>query len=159
MAGAREGTGNSRSIMKVSHFLNSVEHASVHRAIRAAEEGTSGDIVVFITHRSVTDPLDAAEKQFLKLRLDQAVEKNSLLIFLAPKTQKFAVIGGSALHEKVGQPWWDELVGILTRHFKAMRYTDGLLAAIEEAGRALKKHFPATQTDRHRPVRHRRGII
>jgi uncharacterized membrane protein len=134
--------------MKVKHFLNKVEHERVHRAIRSAETGTSGDIVVFITHRNVKDSLTAADLEFRKLRLENASDKNSLLIFLAPKSQKFAVVGGTALYEKVGQSWWDELITVMARHFKEGRYTDGLVAAIEEAGRALKKHFPASDTDR-----------
>jgi len=129
--------------MKVKHFLSSVEHARVHQAIRSAEEGTSGDIVLYISHRPVEDPLAAANHEFSKLRLEAAKDKNSLLIFLSPKSQKFAVVGGTALHEKVGQAWWDELIALLTRHFKAARYTDGLVATIEQAGRALKTHFPA----------------
>jgi uncharacterized membrane protein len=134
--------------MKVKHFLSAVEHDRVHQAIRVAEEGTSGDIVLFITHRHVTDPLAAANDEFRKLRLEDAADKNSLLILLAPKSQKFAVVGGTALHEKVGQAWWDELIGLLTRHFKAGDYTHGILAAIEQAGRALKHHFPASVSDR-----------
>jgi uncharacterized membrane protein len=134
--------------MKVKHFLNSVDDNRIHQAIHSAEEGTSGDIVLFITHRRVTDPLAAANEQFRKLHLETATDKNSLLIFLAPKTQKFAVVGGTAFHDKVGQAWWDELIALLSRHFKEKRYTDGLAAAIEETGRALKLHFPATHTDR-----------
>ncbi|MCE0523245.1 MAG: TPM domain-containing protein [Methylacidiphilales bacterium] len=134
--------------MKVKQFLNSVEHARVHQAIRSAEEGTSGDIVVFISHRHVKEPLDAANREFRKLRLDAAGHDNSMLIFLAPKSQKFAVVGGGALHQKVGQGWWHELVELLTRHFKESRFTDGLVATIERAGGALKTHFPATATDR-----------
>jgi len=134
--------------MKVKHFLSSLEHDRVHRAIQSAEEGASGDIVVFISHRKVEDPLAAANHEFQKLRLKTATAKNSLLIFLAPKSQKFAVVGGAALHEKVGQAWWDELIALLTRHFKESRYTDGLVATIEQAGRALKTHFPASAIDR-----------
>jgi uncharacterized membrane protein len=134
--------------MKVKHFLNAVEHSRVHQAIRSAEEDTSGDIVLYISHRKVEDPLAAANLEFKKLRLETASDKNSLLLFLAPKSQKFAVVGGTALHEKVGQAWWDELIALLTGHFKAGRYTDGLVATIEQAGRALKAHFPATTPDR-----------
>ena len=121
-----------------------MEHDRVHQAIQSAEEGTSGDIVLFISHRNAEDPLAAANHEFRKLRLETATDKNSLLIFLAPKSQKFAVVGGTALHEKVGQAWWDDLIALLTRHFKEGRYTDGLVAAIEQAGRALKTHFPAS---------------
>ncbi len=134
--------------MKVKHFLNSVDHSRIHQKIRSAEEGTSGDIVLFITHRRVNDPLAAANEEFRKLHLETATDKNSLLIFLAPKTQKFAMVGGTAFHEKVGQVWWDDLILLLSRHFKEDRYTDGLVAAIEEAGHALKTHFPATAVDR-----------
>ena len=134
--------------MNVKHFLSALEHDRVHRAIRSAEEGTSGDIVLFISHRKAEDPLAVAKHEFRKLRLETATDKNSLLIFLAPKSQKFAVVGGTALHEKVGQAWWDELVALLTRHFKESRYTDGLVATIEQAGRALKTHFPASAPDR-----------
>ena len=134
--------------MKVTHFLNRLEHDRVHQAIRSAEQGTSGDIVLYISHRPVEDPLAAANREFQKLRLENATDKNGLLIFLAPKSQKFAVVGGTALHEKVGQAWWDDLIALLTRHFKEGRYTDGLVATIEQAGRALKNHFPDNAPDR-----------
>ena len=94
------------------------------------------------------DPLAAANHEFRKLRLETATDKNSLLLFLAPRTQTFAVVGGTALHEKVGQAWWDDLIALLTRHFKEGRYTDGLVAVIERAGDALRTHFPATAPDR-----------
>lgn len=134
--------------MKVKHFLSTLEHDRIHRAIQSAEEGAAGEIVVFISHRKMEDPLAAANHEFRKLRLETATDKNSLLIFLAPKTQKFAVVGGAALHAKVGQAWWDELIALLTRHFKEGRFTDGLVATIEQAARALKTHFPTSATDR-----------
>ena len=134
--------------MKVRHFLSALEHKRIHEAIKSAEDGTSGDIVLYITHRHVRDSLEAANQEFLKLRLDAATAHNSLLIFVAPKSQTFAVVGGSALHDKVGQAWWEELSELLTRHFKEGQYTDGLVDAIERAGKVLKTHFAATDVDR-----------
>lgn len=134
--------------MKTKHFLSALEHSRVHTAIQAAEQGTSGDIVVYITHRRVSDPLAAAHAEFRKLGLETATNKDSFLLFVAPTSQKFAVIGGTALHDKAGQPWWDHLSALLSRHFKEARYTDGLVAAIEQAGQKLKQHFPAQKTNR-----------
>jgi len=145
---AREEAGNRILTMKIKNFLNNVEHDRIHQAIKSAEEGTSGDIVLFISHRAAKDPLAAANQQFRKLKLENATDKNSLLIFLAPKTQTFAVVGGTELHEKVGQAWWGELIALLTRHFKEGRYTDGLVAAIERSGQALRTHFPAAASNR-----------
>lgn len=147
-AAALEAAGNSIYTMNVKHFFTHLEHDRVHRAIRAAETGTSGDIVLYITHAKVEDPLAAANEQFRKLHLETVTDKNSFLIFLAPKSQKFAMVGGTALHEKVGQAWWDELVALLTLHFKANHYTEGLIATIERAGIALRKHFPASAENR-----------
>lgn len=134
--------------MKIKHFLSNVDHARIHQAIKAAEQDTSGDIVLFISHRKVEDPLSAANDEFKRLGLETATNRNSLLIFLAPKSRKFAVVGGTALHDKVGQAWWDKFIAILTSHFKEDRYTEGLLAALEEAGQSLKTHFPDKAPDR-----------
>ena len=134
--------------MKMKHFLNNVDHERIHQAIQSAEQGTSGDIVLFISHRKVDNPLAAANDEFKKLNLENAMDRNSLLIFLAPRTQKFAVIGGTALHDKLGHAWWNELAALLTRHFKEGRYTEGLLNALEQAGQALKAHFPDDAPDR-----------
>jgi uncharacterized membrane protein len=134
--------------MKIKHFLSNLEHDRIHQAIQSAEDGTSADIVLYISHRHVTDPLAAAHEEFIKLKLEHATAQNSLLIFLAPKSQKFAVVGGTALHEKVGQAWWDDFIARLTRHFKEGKFTDGIIAALEHAGRALKTHFPDANPDR-----------
>lgn len=131
--------------MRLGHFLSALEHERLHAAIKAAEEGTSGDIVVFLTRRRERDPLPAAHAAFRKLRLES---KTGFLIFLAPKSQTFAVLGSPALHAKVGQAWWHDLSALLTRHFKEGHYTEGLIEAVAEAGRALRTHFPATAVDR-----------
>ncbi|MCE0497858.1 MAG: TPM domain-containing protein [Methylacidiphilales bacterium] len=138
--------------MKVKHFLSALEHQRIHQAIQSAEEGSSGRIVVYISHRNVADPLAAAHHAFRKLKLEtdtDDTDKNNLLIFVAPKTRKIAVVGGTALHEKIGQTWWDDLIALLTRHFKEGRYTDGLVDALQHAGQTLKSHFPSGTPHRH----------
>ena len=82
--------------------------------------------------------------------------KTTFFSFLAPKTQTFAVVGGTALDEKVGQVWWDHLIALLTSHFKENRYTDGLIAAIDRAGQALKTHFPPLLPTAQSEGHHRR---
>jgi uncharacterized membrane protein len=129
--------------VKLRHFLDQIEHDHIHRAIQAAEEKTSGRIVVYIGHRRVADPLVEARRLFRKLGLESGDEKAGLLLFVAPKTRKFAVLGGKALHEKLGQEWWDRLAEMIAKDFREDRYTAGLLAAIEQAGHALHAHFPA----------------
>lgn len=134
--------------MKPRHFLTHVAHQEVLDAIREAEQGTSGDIVVLISHRAANDALAAAHAAFRKLRLDRARAANSFLIFVAPRSQSFALVGGTALHEKVGQAWWDETVAELGLHFREGRFGPGLVNIIRKAGAALKAHFPDASPDR-----------
>jgi uncharacterized membrane protein len=134
--------------MKMKHFLSAVEHKRLHAAIQKAEEGTSGDIVVFLTHKRVPDALAAAHDEFRKLRLEKAAAQNAILFYVAPESQTFAVVGGTALHHKVGQVWWEDMTSLLARHFRAGRFTEGLIAAVERAGAKLQELFPAAHVDR-----------
>jgi uncharacterized membrane protein len=134
--------------VKTKHFLSKLEHTLVHDAIRKAEAGTSGDIVVYITQKEAPDALAAAQEVFTRRHLEKAAKDNSLLIFLAPVSQTFAVVGGKALHEAVGQAWWDDLAGVLRTHFRTSYFTEGLVESIKKAGHALKNHFPADNVDR-----------
>ncbi len=134
--------------MTTHHFLTHLEHERIHAAIKRAEAGTSGDIVVFITHKKAPDALAAAHEKFKRLRLHKATNDNSLLIFLSPPSRTFAVVGGQALHDAVGQDWWEELAGLMRTHFRTRYYSEGLVSAIKFAGEALQYYFPADQVDR-----------
>jgi uncharacterized membrane protein len=136
--------------MKIHHFLNQVEHTRIDEAIRAAEHKTTGRIVVYVGRHHVDDPVVEGRRLFQKLHLETEKNKAALLLFIAPKAQKFSVTGGTALHEKLGQKWWDDLAAGLAGHFRAGRYTEGLLAAIEASGQVLQAHFSATGHATHR---------
>ena len=130
--------------MKPRAFIDKVQHDEIHRAIQDAESGTSARIVVYVTHRAVSDLMETAHRVFRKLKLETPEQKAGLLFFVAPKSRKFAVLGGTALHEKLGQLWWDHVAASITRHFKDEHYTQGLLAAIAEAKRAFHANFPSS---------------
>ena len=129
--------------MKPHLFFKEVENQRILAAIRSAEDGSSSDIVVLISQKQIPDALRAAEIAFEKLRLEKSVHRNSLLIFVAPLAQTYAIVGGPALHAKVGQIWWEEMAALLGGHFKEGRFEEGLIAALEKAGRAVKLHFPS----------------
>ena len=126
--------------MRPEYFL---EHVRIHQAVQAAERGNSSRIVVYVSHRGVADPMETAHKLFKELGLETDKQKAGLLFFFAPKARKFAILGGTELRDKKGQAWWDQLANVITRHFTAGRYTEGVVAAVEEAGKAVKLHFPS----------------
>jgi uncharacterized membrane protein len=134
-------------VMSSSALL--VDHPRVVAAIAAAEARTSGEIRVFVSRESADDPVAAARQQFERLGMTQTAERNGVLIFLAPRSHTFAVIGDQGVHERCGEAFWRELADAMTKHFQAGDFTGGLVLGIERAGEILAAHFPRRPDDRN----------
>jgi uncharacterized membrane protein len=135
--------------MRTKEFLGKLEHGRIVGAIAAAEAMTSGEIRVFIQRGEVVDAVSAARVQFERLGMMQTRDRNAILIFVAPRAQKFAVIGDRGVYEKSGEPFWQELTQAMRTHFQAQNFTDAVVHAIREAGLLLGQHFPRRPDDRN----------
>jgi uncharacterized membrane protein len=133
--------------MKTRHLIKQLDRQLVEAGIRSAEQATSGEIRVIVHHKPVEDAVAAASAAFLRLGMDKTRERNAVLIFVAPESQKFAVIGDEAVHQKCGDIFWQELAAAMTGHFKQARFTDGLRLGISRAGALLAEHFPRQAGD------------
>jgi uncharacterized membrane protein len=126
----------------VKQFLNRLEHDAIVAAIVAAEKKTSGEIRVFISRKQVDDPVAAAQAQFERLGMTRTAGRNGVLIFVAPRARKFAVIGDTAVHQRCGDIFWETLAAEMAAHFKRSDFTAGIVHAIGKAGELLAAHFP-----------------
>jgi uncharacterized membrane protein len=129
--------------MNTKHFLNAVDHGKIVAAIAAAEERTSGEIRVFISRQNPDNAMDVAKKWFKKLKMDQTPDRNAILILVAPRAHKFAIVGDTGIHAKCGDSFWLEVVEMMRSHFKSEKYTDALVAAVQRLGDSLAEHYPA----------------
>ncbi|PYJ37411.1 MAG: hypothetical protein DME84_07575 [Verrucomicrobia bacterium] len=131
--------------MRTRDFLGKVEHDRIVQAIREAESKTSGEIRVFIQRGKLNaDPLVAAQKKFHQLRMHTTRERNAVLIFVAPRAHKFAVVGDKAIHEKCGDEFWQRIVDGMRVHFQNEKFSHAMVEAINEIGKLLAAHFPKT---------------
>ena len=131
--------------MRSREFLSKLEHDRIVRAIREAESNTSGEIRVYVQRGKLNaDPLIVAQKQFQKLHMNKTQERNAVLIFVAPRARKFAVVGDKALHEKCGDEFWQRIVDGMRAHFQNEKFSHALAEAIKEIGNVLATHFPQT---------------
>ncbi len=120
-----------------------VDHARIVEAVARAEVGTSAKIRVVVGRHRAPAPVAAAQKHFDRLGLARAPERNSVLIFLAPRSRTFAVIGDEGVHAKCGDAFWTELAAAMGVYFKAGQFTEGLEHGIGRAGALLAEHFPS----------------
>ena len=79
--------------------------------------------------------------------MHKTAERNAVLIFVAPRAQKFAVVGDEGVHRKCGEAFWQETVAAMRAHFKRDAFTDALVEAIARAGELLAQHFPRQASD------------
>ncbi len=131
--------------MKARDFLSKLEHDRVVKAIAEAESKMTGEIRVFITRKEPEDAVSAAQHQFAHLHMDRTTERNGVLIFVAPRVRKFAIIGDREVHAKCGDAFWREVADEMSGHFRKEEFTSGILHGIRRAGELLAAHFP------HRP--------
>src|ERR1700722_5562837 len=128
--------------MKPHHFLNAVDHDRIVEAIAAAEKRTSGEIRVFISRRKTADALGAASHWLIKLHMDQTSLRNAVLIFIAPVSHQFAVVGDIGVHAKCGDDFWREVVEGMEPTLKRGDFTEALLHGVAKVGSLLAAPFP-----------------
>jgi uncharacterized membrane protein len=132
---------------KASAFFSLLEKEDIKMAIRQAELDTSGEIRVHVETTCTGDVMDRASRLFEKLNMHKTRLRNGVLIYLAVRNRKFAIIGDMGINSVVPENFWDNAETEMLNHFRENHFTDGLLKAIEMTGFQLKKHFPYLTND------------
>lgn len=118
-------------------------------AIKKAEKNTSGEIRVHIQRRLFGDIMEAAQKRFLSLGLQNTAQKNGVLFFIAFKDKKIAVLGDSGINAVVPADFWQSTIDLMLNYFKKGDIVGGVEAGVENAGRILSSHFPYMEGDKN----------
>jgi uncharacterized membrane protein len=128
--------------MKTRHFIKQLDRKAIEAAIQEAERKTSGEICVLIHHKPVENAVAAAQAEFTRLGMQKTRHRNAVLLFIAPASQAFALIGDQGVHAKCGDTFWGEVASVMQKYFRDGDYTAALLAGINRAGALLAEHFP-----------------
>ena len=123
-------------------FLDKQAKNKIVEAIRQAERATTGEIRVHVKPRCSEDVLKEAHKTFRRLGMHRAKEHNAVLIFVAPKSRRFAIVGDEGIHQKVGHDYWNAARDAMHHYFSKGDLAGGILAGVRSVGVQLKKHFP-----------------
>jgi uncharacterized membrane protein len=148
----REEVGDLRrwcKAMKARTFLNQLQHDAIVTAIKAAEKKTSGEIRVLITRKEVVEPVKTAQTHFIEMGMQNTRERNGVLLFIAPRSHQFAVVGDTAVHARCGEEFWSRLTSEMSGYFRKSEFTQGIVHGVRMAGDLLAAHFPCPPDDRN----------
>ncbi|MBZ4041343.1 TPM domain-containing protein [Flavobacterium hibisci] len=134
---------------KVEDFLTREEEQEIVEAIRMAEENTSGEIRVHIEKTTSKVPFDRALEVFYELRMNETQLQNGVLFYFAVDDKNFVICGDKGINDLVTNDFWDCTKDVMTNHFKAGNFKQGIVDGILNAGEQLKKYFPSSEDDKN----------
>jgi len=118
-------------------------------AVREAEKNTSGEIRVHLEYHAREPVYGHAQKVFQRIGMTKTSERNGVLIFLATRNKKFAVLGDVGINEKVPEGFWNDVIEIMREHFKRDKFAEGISEAVLRIGEKLKACFPYQSNDKN----------
>ena len=90
-------------------FFNQAQKEAIQAAIADAELNTSGEIRVHIDDKCAVTPMEKAIEVFEKLKMHETELRNGVLIYVAVKDHKLAIVGDQGINDVVADNFWDEI--------------------------------------------------
>lgn len=133
--------------MAADKFFNEEQKNEIVAAIVSAETGTSAEIRVHIDSMCLGNPLNAAIREFARLDMTKTKDRNGVLIYIAYKSKKCAILGDEGINNVVTPEFWDECYHIMVDNFRNGDFSKGIALAVAKAGDKLKEFFPYQSDD------------
>lgn len=128
-------------------ILSIGDEARVLAAIHSAELQTSGEVRVHLEHKCEEEEvLDRAAWLFKELGMEKTEQRNGVLIYIATKSKRFAIIGDCGINNVVPDNFWDSACDAMIPFLRKGEYANALEVGITQVGELLKEKFPY-QTD------------
>lgn len=135
--------------MIAANFFTKEQKKQIRDAIARAELNTSGEIRLHVDNRCWIDVLDCAASWFKTLKMHKTEQRNGVLIYLAVKDRKFAIIGDAGINAVTPEDFWDDIREEMLAYFREDKFTGGLIRGIDMAGEQLQAHFPYQSDDKN----------
>ena len=133
--------------MSAKEFFTIEQKAQIKSAIAEAELNTSGEVRVHIESFVTKDLMDRAADVFEMLKMHKTELRNGVLIYLAIKDKKFAIIGDVGINQKVEANFWESIKDEMKIRFSQGNFVEGLCVGLIKSGEKLKHYFPYQKND------------
>lgn len=123
-------------------FFTKEEEQKIVERIAHVESHSTGEVRIYIEPTCPGEAKDRALDLFVKNGVDQTVQRNGVLVYIAYESKVFFIWGDEGIHAMAGQNLWDKVIEEVKFHFSKGEYLIGLIHAIDEIGTELTKFFP-----------------
>ncbi|MGV6989532.1 TPM domain-containing protein [Testudinibacter sp. P80/BLE/0925] len=134
---------------------SAIDSALVEAAIEQLELQTAAEVRVYIEKNAKlnalpehADPIIARAQQiFAELEMEQTAANNGVLIYVALKQRRCAVIGDHGIHQFVNDEFWQRCCDVISAQAAQGNLTKGIIAALYLLAEKLSLHFPRQADD------------
>ena len=127
---------------KEKFFFNAAEETSIIKAIREAEDQSSGEIRVHVEPTCKGDTFERALALFSELEMHRTALHNGVLFYLAYDDHKFSIVADEGINKVVPENFLEDIKDMMEAKFKKGEFISGLQQGIALTGQQLKKYFP-----------------
>ena len=128
----------------------------IQRRIAEVERRHPGELRFVVEHALEPDallcrltPRERALEVFGQLRVWDTDENNGVLVYVLVAEHAVEIVADRGLARQVEQAEWDVLCRQVETHFRAGRFREGALAALDGAARLLEQHLPPRKAGRN----------
>lgn len=132
---------------RLDALLPRADQQRIVEAIRDIEARTSGELRVFVEGRCFGDALRRGQKCFERLGMARTRERNGVLVYVAVRSRKLAILGDQGIHARLGDGYWREAAARLRESCARGAVGEGIVAALQTLGDELARHFPRRDDD------------
>lgn len=133
--------------MSPENYFTEEQKDTMVKAIQEAEKNTSGEIRIHFENHCKKDVFECAKETFALLNMHKTAQRNGVLVYIALKDKKLAIIGDQGINEKVPDHFWDDIKNRMIEKFRAGQICEGVCQAVQATGLQLKKYFPYQSDD------------
>ncbi len=130
-------------------LLSRLDLRQVEAAIQRAERASAIELRISIAGLFWGDPQRLAEKAFQRLGMTATARRTGILLLIAPWRRRVVVLADEGITSKVDPSLWSSVVERLTAAFRAGRYTEGLVEAVDALTQRLAPLFPPLPGDKN----------
>lgn len=134
--------------MTAAEAFNPAVNETIVGAVKAAEMRTSAEIRVYVEdHTGGTEAISRAWQHFSALHMHETAARNGVLVYVAVRDRKFAIIGDQGINTLVPAHFWEDVRDTMRTHFRAAAFAEGVSEAIAQTGKLLAQFFPRQHDD------------
>lgn len=123
------------------------QQAEIIKAIKQAELHTSGEIRVHIESHCEGHPIERSKVLFFQLGMNQTDLQNGVLVYLAIKDRKYAIIGDKGIDARVNPEFWETIRDEMRPYLAKNEIGAGLAWGVHRIGEVLTQYFPYQKDD------------